>query len=112
MKKLLFGIAFICIGCSVPSKIVLNGSGGRNAYNVAVQKTNSEEMLLNLVRLKYGESPTFLELSSVTTQHSIKNIITAGIKIPGFNKTNPTDLRGETQFQAQPRSEERRVGKV
>ena len=102
MRKWLFGIAFFCIGCSVPSKIVLNGSGGRTAYNVAVQKTNSEEMLLNLVRLKYGESPSFLELSSITTQHSIKNIISASISIPGFSKANPMNLRGETQFQAQP----------
>ncbi len=102
MKNWLFGIIYFCIGCSVPNKIIFNGSESRNAYNVFVQKTNSQEMLLNLVRLKYAELPSFLELSSITSQHSLKNIANVGINIPGFNKTNPTDLRGETQFQSQP----------
>ena len=102
MRKLLFVIAFVCVSCNFPSKIAMNGSGGRGAYNIAIQKTNSEEMLLNLVRLRYGESPSFLEVSSVITQHSIKNIVTVGIPIPGFNKTNPANLRGETQWQSQP----------
>ena len=59
-------------------------------------------MLLNLVRLRYGESPVFLGVSSVITQHSLKNIASANITIPGFNKTNPMSIGGETEWQNQP----------
>ena len=41
---------------------------GRNDYNVAIQQTNDEQLLLNLVRLRYRDTPLFLEVSSVTTQ--------------------------------------------
>jgi len=102
MRKLLFGVILICCGCHIPSKMVLQGQGGRNDYNIEVQKTNSEEMLLNLVRLRYFDSPFFLQVSSVTSQFTFKNLASAGINLPGFNQTNPMTLGGETQWQNQP----------
>jgi hypothetical protein len=39
----------------------------RAGYNVAVQASASEQMLLNLVRLKYREPTLFLEVSSIST---------------------------------------------
>lgn len=39
----------------------------RANYNVAVQQTGNEQLLLNIVRLKYRDTPTFLELTSITT---------------------------------------------
>jgi hypothetical protein len=82
--------------------MVLQGQGGRNAYNIEVQKTNAEEMLLNLVRLRYYDSPFFLEVSSITSQFTFKNSASASINIPGFNQTNPMNLGGETLWQNQP----------
>ena len=40
----------------------------RSNYNVAVQRTNDEELLLNLVRLKYRDTPFFMEVSSMASQ--------------------------------------------
>ena len=37
-------------------------------YNRAVRFTTDEQMLLNLVRLKYNESPLFLEIGSISAQ--------------------------------------------
>ena len=37
-------------------------------YNQALQQTSAEQLLLNLVRLRYGESPVFLEVGSVSAQ--------------------------------------------
>ena len=37
-------------------------------YNLAVQKTNDEQLLLNLARLKYRDTPFFMEVSSVASQ--------------------------------------------
>ncbi len=41
---------------------------GGNDYNVAMQSTRDEQMLLNLVRLKYRDTPYFLEVGSVSSQ--------------------------------------------
>jgi len=40
----------------------------RSNYNLAVQKTNDEQLLLNLARLKYRDTPFFMEVSSVASQ--------------------------------------------
>jgi hypothetical protein len=52
-------------GCSQlgPGRIEL----GRGHYNVAVQQTDNEQMLLNLVRLRYRDTPYFLQVASVST---------------------------------------------
>lgn len=39
-------------------------------YNVAIEKSNNEEMLLNLVRMKYFEQPLFLQVGSVASSFS------------------------------------------
>jgi hypothetical protein len=102
MRRILILLTLLLAGCHFPSKIVLEGSGGRNAYNIEVQKTNLEEMLLNLVRLRYYDSPFFLDVSSITSQFTLKNLASASIHLPGFDKTNPMSLGGETQWQNQP----------
>lgn len=43
----------------------------RGNYNIAVQQTANEQLLLNIVRLKYRDTPSFLELTSVTTSFSL-----------------------------------------
>jgi len=43
----------------------------RSNYNVAVQKTNDEQLLLNLTRLKYRDTPFFMEVSSVASQFTL-----------------------------------------
>ncbi len=59
--------AFLTIfnGCSQlgPGRIEL----GRGHYNVVVQQTDNEQMLLNLVRLRYRDTPYFLQVASVST---------------------------------------------
>jgi len=39
-------------------------------YNQAIQKSNNEEMLINLVRMKYFEQPLFLQVGSVASSFS------------------------------------------
>jgi hypothetical protein len=41
----------------------------RPDYNQQILRSTSEEMLLNLVRLRYNDSPLFLELASVVVQY-------------------------------------------
>ena len=42
--------------------------GTRLEYNKSVSHTASQEMLLNIVRMRYGETPTFLDMPSVVSQ--------------------------------------------
>ncbi|HUT61271.1 MAG TPA: hypothetical protein VNA25_25765, partial [Phycisphaerae bacterium] len=55
---------------------------GRAAYNVAIQSTNNEQLLLNLVRLKYRDPPYFLEVSSVATSFDFGASASAGASLP------------------------------
>ena len=43
----------------------------RSNYNLAVQRTNDEQLLLNLARLKYRDTPFFMEVSSVASQFTL-----------------------------------------
>ena len=59
------------IGCLNYGPISLKSE--RSKYNLAIQKTNDEQLLLNLVRLKYRDTPFFLEVSNVASQFKLKN---------------------------------------
>lgn len=43
---------------------------GRADYNAVLHDTTDEQLLTNLVRLRYRDRPYFLEVSAVTTQYS------------------------------------------
>ena len=49
----------------------------RSNYNLAIQRTNDEQLLLNLVRLKYRDTPFFMEVSSVASQFTLSTTANA-----------------------------------
>ena len=61
----LLALAQLC-GCAGPYAIRYS----RAKYNDAVQLTRDEQLLLNLVRLRYRDTPSFMDLTSLTTQFS------------------------------------------
>lgn len=91
-----------CAGCTMPSRISMEGEGGRTSYNIAIQMTNSQQMLLNLVRLRYADSPLFLDVSSITTQSTVRSGLAPVFPIPGFNNDNPFKLGADVSWQDQP----------
>ena len=46
-------------------------------YNTAVANSSNEQMLLNLVRLRYNDSPLFLELGAVVAQYGFDASLSA-----------------------------------
>lgn len=72
----------------------------RNDYNVSLQNTNDEQLLLNLVRLRYRDTPMFLEVSSVATQF----VVNTGISASHSFQTGPdtTGLSSEIGYTEQP----------
>ena len=53
--------------------------GTRVAYNEVLARTQAEQLLLNVVRLRYVDVPLFLEVSSVNTQFEFRSSADAGI---------------------------------
>ena len=81
LPGLLFCAAILALGCTLGPKQI---EKGRRRYNDAIQQTDKEQLLLNLVRLKYRDSPLFLEVGSVSTQHSFSGTAEADLNLlPG-----------------------------
>lgn len=97
-------LLFICV-CSVASSGCTFGpralSNSRTKYNNAVQRTAEEEMLLNLVRLRYRESPEFVAVKGITTQYRFDTTARVGGEIVEFTG-NTLDVFGEVQHRERP----------
>ena len=59
-------ILLLAGGCAGPRAL----RHSRSKYAAAVQVTRNEQLLLNLVRLRYRDTPSFLELGNLATQFS------------------------------------------
>lgn len=73
----------------------------RTDYNVVLQKTSDEQMLLNLVRLRYRDRPLFLETSALTTQFKFSPSI-GGSLSGGSGLSTSGSIKGEFDFEEKP----------
>ena len=62
-------VAVLVAGCSAFGPSMLESS--RLPYNEAVKRTTEEQLLLNVVRLRYTETPSSLAVSSIAAQFEI-----------------------------------------
>lgn len=69
------------IGCSFGPRVL---KGNRLDYNVSIQRSNNEELLVNLIRAKYFEHPFFLQVGSVSA--SFEYSATAGLGATIYEK--------------------------
>lgn len=74
----------IFLGCTKYGPLFLKSE--RSQYNLAIQKTNDEQLLLNLVRLKYHDNPLFIEVNSIASQFTIQNDIGISTQLQGGAK--------------------------
>ncbi|MBI5273601.1 MAG: hypothetical protein HY860_00930 [Chlamydiales bacterium] len=95
-------LLILLTGCHISPRLALKGAGGRNAYNMALQTTSNEQLLLNLVRLRYCDSPYFLNVDSITTQFTFGAGLSTSIPIPGFDQDNPGVFGGDVSWKNQP----------
>jgi hypothetical protein len=60
--------AVACLsGCMGPTAVRYT----RFRYNEVVRDTNDEQLLINIVRLRYADSPVFIDLPNITSQFEI-----------------------------------------
>ena len=77
-----------CFGCSLGPRSLMHS---RLRYNDAVKTTSEQQLLLNIVRLRYVDTPSSLAISSIADQQEI----VAGLGIvPFFTSAGAGDLGG------------------
>jgi len=81
----ILGTALLSCSCSMGPRVL---SGNRTDYNVSINASNNEEMLLNLVRLRHFDAPFFLNVSSVSS--SFNYAMSAGFDL----KMNAGPIQG------------------
>lgn len=93
---LALGVAAACVaacGCLGPRALEQT----RLRYNESFRKTNDEQLLLNIVRLRYGDSPIFIDLPNITSQFEAASRIN-GVTGRDGQGPGPTDLIGADLF--------------
>lgn len=84
-KNVAFSAALCCIlvthlvGCTLGPRQIHKG---RLEYNQAVQESFREEMLLNLVRLRYRETPEFLNVGGIAAQYTFDGRASGSLSLP------------------------------
>jgi hypothetical protein len=69
-----FGIAVLGAGCRSMGPTTV--SRDRFDYTVAISESAKNQVLLNMVKIRYGDVPIFIEVSSVISQYQLENGIT------------------------------------
>jgi hypothetical protein len=62
-------------------------------YSTAVADSWKEQLLLNIVKTRFGDAPAFLEVASVVSGYSLET----GVSLGG--QVSPESLRGDTKVQ-------------
>lgn len=70
-------------------------SADYSAYNEAVRRSMDEQLLLNLIRIRYQQTPVFLRITSVTSSYSASANFGASLTQPLSNgSSNTTSIGG------------------
>ena len=57
-------------------------------YTETLSSSWKQQMLINMVKLRYGDTPVFLDVASVISQYSVET--TADLRLTWFNPVGPT----------------------
>ncbi|MEJ2088323.1 MAG: hypothetical protein P8Y69_07580, partial [Gammaproteobacteria bacterium] len=99
--SLLSVLALLAAGCLNigPSTIVQD----RFRYNQAIRDSWEEQMLTNMVAIRYGESPVFLNISSVIAQYGLETSanVAAGMN-SGFGGSETLEGGGRAVWSERP----------
>jgi len=96
-----FGLAILLVGCSQYGPGLVKA--GRNDYNKVLVQTDEEEQLLNLVRLRYADSPMMLDVNSVSTSFTWSNTASAeAFKFEPNSVDSNVGVRGQLAYFERP----------
>ena len=66
-------------------------------YAEALSRSWKENMLLNLVKLRYADAPLFLDVSSIVEQYTLQGQLSAGAQFPVNSGGNPSSVGGTVE---------------
>jgi hypothetical protein len=72
MRVMLAGWLALAAGCAFGPRTL---EKTRLPYNQAIKRTAEEQLLLNIVRLRYTDTPSSLGVSSITAQHELQQTL-------------------------------------
>jgi len=91
MKKI--GLFITCVllsGCYPQKTGPYNLSQDSIHYNQALQTSNDSQLLLNIVRLRYRDTPTFLQVGLISASYENTCAAGADFRLDALNQTNST----------------------
>lgn len=91
-------VMVVTTGCAFTGPAAIRQT--RAAYNAALQRTEDEQLLLNLVRLRYRDRPLFLQTTALNTQWSFSSRANAGVE---FGPQTNEVMGVAAEFEAQER---------
>lgn len=100
-----FRILALCLACLMAGCNALGPralQSGRIDYNEAIAQTWNEQLLRNLVRLKYRDTLVFLEVSSISTQYTATYSAGASGSFIGRGASDTLGLNAEAGFTERP----------
>lgn len=101
LRPTLIVLALGLTGCqSVGPKLL---PGDHFNYNVAVAESSQQQLLLNLVRLRYSETPVFMKVSSVISQYGRTASANVGAGVnTGLGGDNTASIAGTGTWSDKP----------
>ena len=82
----------ILLGCSIGPTVIRENA---SRYNSAVRSVMNEELLLNLVRLRYSESTQFMSVQTIASNTNLSIGIDGGVAI---DSTTTTSANGQLGY--------------
>jgi hypothetical protein len=74
--------------------------GDRFNYSEALSYSLKQQMLLNIVRLRYGDVPVFVDVTNIVSGFTLGSKVNAGLE--PYDVTGSLDLSGELRFEERP----------
>lgn len=93
-------MCFVLSGCTNLGPRAIEA--GRTDYNTVLRSTSDQQLLHNLVRLRYMERPFFLEVASVTSQFTFGSSIGAGVTLNVDGLNDETNVGAQGLYQEAP----------
>jgi len=96
--------AVLCVAAGLTGCTIIGPESirsGRLAYNEAVQVTSDQELLLNIVRLRYRDTPTILQIASINTQFNLESRLNGGTTLVPSNAES-YNLGGSQSYYERP----------
>ncbi|MEY4827631.1 MAG: hypothetical protein RLZZ288_1182, partial [Planctomycetota bacterium] len=101
LRRALRGVSLTALllagGCAVANNAIRSDFPD---YNSIIQFNQTQQMVLNLVRMHYRESPLFLQAGSVTAAYESRTEVNSETTLT--NATTPFTIGGSYQFTSRP----------